>query len=234
MNRKSIIALAVACLGSTSSFAMTDTDGVLPPSGGGFIDARGDAGSGGFSGGGFGDAGSTAFDELERVNVTCSKVMCSTSSTFVGGTMMVTVGQAPLPPDPRGESTDTPEQQEAKKKACLDGCDIANKVNLNNCAQGLAKLNDQLKARPVQAGIGGAVAGAAATRNGVGAVAGAYIAWTLTNASNDKQLSNYSTNCLATAAKNNNYCIEQTCHAWFLAPLAMLRRRKKDDELATA
>jgi hypothetical protein len=226
--KKSTIAIALAIL-CTSSFAMTDDEGGV------WFGTGSGANNGGVTGGYGGYA------ELPPVEVTCG-LMCRdlgvTSS--IPGYSIVTMGRAPIPQDPRGGGgvneppnppPATPEEEEKKKKDCLEKCDVSNKVKLNNCAIQVEKARATLRNRPYYAAGGGAIAGFIAAKIG-GALVGAGSAYELVGNTNEKLITNLQTTCQGEAAQDNNTCIQQTCHAWFLAPLIMLRRRREENDEA--
>jgi hypothetical protein len=51
----------------------------------------------------------------------------------------------------------------------------------------------------------------------------------------DRKLADQSSTCAANVPKSTNNCLQGKCHVWFLAPFALLpRRRRRDEEEATA
>jgi hypothetical protein len=142
---------------------------------------------------------------------------------FVGGS-----GPNAVDPTTNG-GNDTPEQQEEKKKQCLANCAVQDTVNKNNCTIANAQFAAKLTTVPLWTAVTGGFASLLLTKNpliaGGGAIGGAALGYLDVQMRVKDQLSF----CLAVAARDNNDCIKNTCHAWML-PLALLPLRRRYNE----
>jgi len=116
-----------------------------------------------------------------------------------------------------------------RREQCLNDCSTKFQISNNQCLEVVADMRYQMAARPYLAAAGGAIAGAIATRTFLGLLAGAPMAWMYTTQVVDRQIADVSAQCAGAAAGEYNGCIQGTCGAWILAPLALLRRRREPE-----
>jgi hypothetical protein len=150
-----------------------------------------------------------------------------TEKIFVGGS-----GPAAMDPGTGAGGSDDNQTTEEKKKQCLANCDTQDKVNKNNCSIANAQYAARLATMPLWGAVTGGFGSFLLFKNpivaGGGALGGALYGYI----DKESRVKDHLSFCLAVAARDNNDCIKDTCHAW-LMPLALLpfrRRREEDDE----
>jgi len=171
--------------------------------------------------------------KLPSVVVICGQ-MCRAQGVVIfhpnGNDKIFVGGSGPNAVDPTTNGgNDTPEQQEEKKKQCLANCAVQDTVNKNNCTIANAQFAAKLTTVPLWTAVTGGFAPLLLTKNpliaGGGAIGGAALGYLDVQMRVKDQLSF----CLAVAARDNNDCIKNTCHAWML-PLALLPLRRRYNE----
>jgi len=224
---KYTLALAfVGALLSTSVFAMVEYETAPPASGSLGGVTLGDV----MGAGGVGAPGEYRSEVLPRVTVICGP-MCRGQSVVIyhpnGNDKIYVGGSGPVAVDPGiNGGNDTPEQQDEKKKQCLANCATQDTVNKNNCTIANAQYAAKLSTAPMWIGVSGGAVSLLLTKNpliaGGLAAGGGLITWAV----NEQKIKEQMSFCLAVAARDNNDCIKNTCHAWFL-PLALLPVRRR-------
>jgi hypothetical protein len=202
--KTTILALALAVAFPIAAVAETIYDSGQVPNGGGLSDP-------------------VVMDTVEVIGTRQTDFTDTTIVDTPGRALLLTTGNL-APIAPVDKTTTAPDPN------CLTACAANNTVNLNVCTQEAAKFKQDRIARPFWGALGGFVAGWVAGK-GPGAVAGLLLGYNIVGSSVDSQTANVLANCQSTAARDYNFCLVNTCHALFVAPLLLaLRRRRKDEQ----
>lgn len=211
MKKASLIALAVASLCATNAHALFWDDG------------GGEGGGGGF--GGDPSAGVTVIGR-RTVYVTIDY----SGTNYIGDIPLARPPSgAEGPGVPRMAPPKDEDEKHKRKEKCISDCSVQFQINTGICTAAVADLRASIAYRPYAAAILGGVAASIATRNALGALAGAAAGWAYTQTVNASAIEDFKADCAATSALDYNGCVGGTCNAWFL-PLLLLTRRRREDE----